>query len=87
MWPQPTKRRHYSFNGALDPKGHQKKKKNFSSSMVVMGFHDDQRIGGQLTGLMRSIKDEHSRVDEITPKTSPRNTHITNENSVAIHCL
>ena len=30
-----------------------KKKKNFSSSMVVMGFPDDQRIGGQLTGLTR----------------------------------
>ena len=30
-----------------------KKKKNFSSSMVVMGFPDDKRIGGQLTGLRR----------------------------------
>ena len=55
--------------------------------MVVMGFHDDQRIGGQLTGLTRSIKDEHSRTDEITPKTSPRNTRITDKNSVAIQCL
>ena len=64
-----------------------KKKKKLSSSMVVMGFHDDQRIGGQLTGLTRSIKDEHSRADEITPKTSPRNTRITDENRVAIQCL
>ena len=55
--------------------------------MVVMRFHDDQRIGGQLTGLTRSIKDEHSKTDEITPKTSPRNTRITDKNSVAIQCL
>ena len=55
--------------------------------MVVMGFHDDQRIGGQLMGLTRSIKDEHSRADKITPKTSPRNTRITDGNRVAIQCL
>ena len=50
MWPQPTERRHYSFNAAHDPKGHpqkkKKKKKSFSSSMVVMAFHDDHKIGG-----------------------------------------
>ena len=55
--------------------------------MVVMGLHDDQRIGGQLTGLTRSIKDEHSRADDVTPKTSPSNTHITDEHRVAIQCL
>ena len=55
--------------------------------MVVMGFPDDQRIGGQLTGLTRSIKDEHSGADEITPKMSSRNTRIIDENSVAIQCL
>ena len=52
-----------------------------------MGFNDDQRIGGQLTRLTRSIKDEHSRANEITPKMSPRNTRITDENRVAIQCL
>ena len=40
-----------------------------------------------LTGLTRSIKDEHSRADEITPKTSPRKTRMTDENRVAIQCL
>ena len=55
--------------------------------MVVMRFHDDQRIGGQLTRLSRSIKDEHSRADKITPRTRLRNTCIPDENSVAIICL
>ena len=45
--------------------------------MVVMAFHDDHRIGGQLTGLTRSIRDESNRTDETTPKTSPRSIHIT----------
>ena len=40
-----------------------------------------------LTGLTRSIKDEHSRADETTPKTSPRKTRMTDENRVAIQCL
>ena len=52
-----------------------------------MGLHDDQRIGGQLTKLTRSIKDEHSMVDDVTPKTSPSNTRITDEHRVAIQCL
>ena len=52
-----------------------------------MGFPDDQRIGGQLTKLTRSIKDEHRKVDDVTPKMSPGNTCTTDEHRVAIQCL
>ena len=55
--------------------------------MVIMGFMMTKESGGQLTGLTRSIKDEHSGADEITPKMSSRNTRIIDENSVAIQCL
>ena len=57
--------------------------------MVVMTFHNDHRIRGQLTGLTKSIRDESSGTDEATPKTSPKNIHITNENSgnKVVHCV
>ena len=52
--------------------------------MIVMGLHDDQRIGGQLMELMKYVKDEHTSIDEVISKTSPRSTHVPDENNVAI---
>ena len=54
--------------------------------MVIMTFHDDHRIQGQLTGLTKSIRDEPNKADEVTPKTSPKSIHITDENSITIQC-
>ena len=61
-------------------------KKN-SSFMIVMGLHDNQRIGGQLMELMKYVKDEHTSTDEVISKMSPRSTHVPDENNVAIQCL
>ena len=38
-----------------------KKKKNLSSSMVVMTCHDDHRIRGQLMGITKSTGDEPNK--------------------------
>ena len=66
--------------------------------MVVIGPHDDQRIGGNwqewrdqlktnIAGMMRPIKDEHSRVDNVTPVMNPDNAHVIDGHKVAIHYL
>ena len=36
---------------------------------------------------MRPIKDEHSRVDNVTPVMNPDNAHVIDGHKVAIHYL
>ena len=40
-----------------------------------------------LTEMMGPIKDEHSRANDVTPKTSPGNARVTDEHKVAIQYL
>ena len=65
----------------------QKKKKKLS---IFYGRHRTPwrpKNRGQLTELTRPIKDEHSREDDVTPKTSPGNARVTDEHRVAIQYL
>ena len=40
-----------------------------------------------LTGMMRPIKDEHSREDDFAPVTNPGNAHVIDKHKIAIQYL